>query len=175
MPSPRHMTRSWTFSSKATKSCTAISGDSRHPRKPRISASRCSSNSLMNQPIASNGKDALLRTARALLQSRYQPLLRVQKALRSIRDGTRWNSAQLQNSHEHPQPMTTRRLRALERALIQLPSDQCQSIRLVIAEGLTTEEASVKMGVKSSLVEAWASSGLQRLNERIFNHVEHAH
>ncbi len=131
---------------------------------------------LANEPtIASHGKDALLRTARALLQSRYQPLLRIQKALRSIRDGTRWNSAQLQNSHEHPQPMTTRRLRALERALIQLPSDQCQSIRLVIAEGLTTEEASVKMGVQSSLVEAWASSGLQRLNERIFNHVEHAH
>jgi len=122
------------------------------------------------------GHDGIFRIARSLLQSRYQPLLRIRKALRTLQGGSRWNTSKLQNTNEHPQPMTTRRLRILERALKQLPADQCQSIRLVIAEGLTTEEASCKMGVTSSLVEAWASSGLERLNEqRIFNHVEHAH
>jgi RNA polymerase sigma factor (sigma-70 family) len=132
---------------------------------------------LADEPnITALGSDGIFRIARTLLQSRYRPLLRIQKALRAIQGGSRWNTAQLQNTNEHPQPMTTRRLRKLERAIKLLPADQRQSIRLVIAEGLTTEEASCKMGVTSSLVEAWASSGLERLNEqRIFNHVEHAH
>ena len=78
------------------------------------------------------------------------------------------------NSNEHPQPATTRQLRVLGRALTKLSADQRQTLRLLIAEGLSKEEASLRMGVTPGLVEAWASSGLERLNKRMQNHVEQA-
>jgi RNA polymerase sigma factor (sigma-70 family) len=114
----------------------------------------------------------LLHQARELLRQRYTPLLRLQHALKSIRDGLQWQGGQLMRASEHQQPMATRRLRKLNRAMRQLPTDQRQAIRLVIAEGMDTEAASHRMGVTSSLVEAWTSSGLRRLDEWMCNHVK---
>jgi RNA polymerase sigma factor (sigma-70 family) len=114
----------------------------------------------------------LLHQARELLRQRYTPLLRIQHALKSIRDGLQWQGGQLMRASEHQQPMATRRLRKLNRAMRQLPTDQRQAIRLVIAEGMDTEAASHRMGVTSSLVEAWTSSGLRRLDEWMCNHVK---
>ena len=117
----------------------------------------------------------LLHQARELLRHRYTPLLRVQQALKSVRDGLQWQRGSLMKSHEHQQPMATRRLRKLNRAMRHLPTDQRQAVRLVIAEGMGTEAASHRMGVTSSLVEAWTSSGLKRLDEWMCNHVKQTH
>ena len=130
---------------------------------------------LADQPNAARvtiTRTELLLQARELLKQRYTPLLRIQNALRSIQNGLQWNQGHLMHTQEHQQPMATRRLRKLQRAMRHLPTDQRQAIRLVIAEGMGTEHASHRMGVTSSLVEAWTSSGLKRLDEWMCNHVK---
>ena len=114
----------------------------------------------------------LYRMARELLRRRYRPLLRIRHALDAFKSGTTWTQGRLMNMKQHPQPATTRHLRVLGRALTKLSSDQRRTLRLLITEGLSKEEASLRMGVTPGLVEAWASSGLERLNERMQNHVE---
>ena len=130
---------------------------------------------LADQPegaTLSRTRTQLLHQARELLRQRYTPLLRIQNALRSIRNGIRWQQENLKHEQEHQQPMATRRLRKLNRAMRQLPTDQRQAVRLVIAEGMGAHAASHRMGVTSSLVEAWTSSGLKRLEEWMCNHVK---
>ena len=110
-----------------------------------------------------------LLLARELLRRRYRPLLRIRHALDAFKSGTTWTQGRLMNMNQHPQPATTRHLRVLGRALTKLSSDQRQTLRLLITEGLSKEEASLRMGVTPGLVEAWASSGLERLTERMCN------
>ena len=122
----------------------------------------------------SSMETTLYRMARELLRRRYRPLLRIRHALDAFQSGTTWTQGRLVNLNQHPQPATTRHLRVLGRALTKLSTDQRQTLQLLITEGLSKEEASLRMGVTPSVVEAWASSGLERLNERMHNHVEQA-
>lgn len=113
-------------------------------------------------------ESSLFEIARAVLSQRYKPLQRIHRAL------INWTSDETElEPADEPQPTTTRWLRRVSRELATLPSDVRQSVRLVIAEGISLQEAAERMGVTTGLVESWTSTGLKMLTERMCNHDQH--
>ena len=115
------------------------------------------------------GEDSLLRIGRALLHARYRPLQRIHSAL-ADRTPERTDEEKMNT----PFPTTTRRLRRVNRELSALPSDIRQSVRMVIAEGRTLQQAAERMGVTVDLVDSWTTTGLDLLTKRMCNHDQHA-
>jgi len=114
-------------------------------------------------------RDCLIGIARTMLRRRYQPLQRIHRALIHRED-----EAEDERQTEEPLPTTTRWLRKVSRELSALPKELQQSVRLVVAEGNSLHDAAQRMGVKSETVEAWTSTGLQLLTNRMCNHDQHA-
>ena len=114
-------------------------------------------------------EDSLLRIGRSLLQARYRPLQRILSAMtdriRRRMDEEKMNA---------PQPTTTRRLRRINRELSALPNDIRSSVRMVIAEGRSFQQAAERMGVTADLVDTWTATGLDLLTKRMCNHDQHA-
>ena len=127
---------------------------------------------LCNIPESENtslGRDSLIKIARTLLRRRYRPLQRIHSAL--IDRNTKVKD---EEHTDGPLPTTTRWLRKVSRELSSLPSDLRQSVRLVIAERNSLQEAAERMGVTSRLVETWTSTGLDMLTKRMCNYDNNA-
>ena len=109
-------------------------------------------------------EDSLLRIGRSLLQARYRPLQRIHSAI-----AARTQRARDLEKMKNPLPTTTGRLRRVNRELSALPSDIRQSVRMVIAEGRSLQQAAERMGVTADLVETWTSTRLDLLTKRMCN------
>lgn len=110
-------------------------------------------------------RDSLFRTAENILQRKYRPLQRIHRAL-TQQSHTPDEDNELRNRISS----TTRSLRRVSRELSELPTDIRQSVRLVIAERNSLQEAAERMGVTSGLVESWTMTGLELLTKRMCNH-----
>ncbi|MAB84230.1 MAG: hypothetical protein CMJ24_12485 [Phycisphaerae bacterium] len=126
----------------------------------------CNRSDFENFPL---GRDSLFSTAETLLHRKYRPLQRIHSALRK-QTHDRDEEHDLRNRISS----TTRRLRKVSRELSELPSDIRQSVRLVVAERNSLQEAAERMGVTSGLVESWTMTGLEMLTKRMCNYDNNA-
>ena len=110
-------------------------------------------------------EDSLLRLGRSLLRERYRPLQRIHAALENRSLGS-----EREERMKSPLPTSTDRLRMVRRELSALPNDIQQSIRRVIAEKQSLQQAANRMGVTVDLVDTWTTTGLELLTMRMCNH-----
>ena len=110
-------------------------------------------------------EDSLLRIGRSLLQARYRPLQRIHSALKG-----RGLGEEREETMHSPIPTSTNRLRMVSRELSALPRDIQQSVRMVIAEKQSLQQAASRMGVTVDLVDTWTTTGLELLTKRMCNH-----
>jgi len=110
-------------------------------------------------------EDSLIRIGHSLLQARYRPFQRIHSAMRN-----RVLGAEREETMHTPQPTSTQKLRRVRRELSALPCDIQQSVRMVIAEKQSLQQAARRMGVTVDLVDTWTSTGLELLTKRMCNH-----
>lgn len=110
----------------------------------------------------------LLRVVQNLLRRRYTRTAKLRTILeRELAPRERRRRERMAMMDDPPEPGLLLREVRLEEALGRLSSDERDTIRLVVCEGLSYAEAARSLGVSVTTVNNWRHRGLQKLRRFI--------